>query len=114
MALRDVKPTAVPVILDKPRHLIFDLNAFAELEDTYGSMDKVFAAMQTGSLKAARCLLWAGLRHEDEALTERQVGAMVTMDNLQTVLDGISTALTDAMPQDDSAAAPEAAPADPT
>ena len=114
MALKDVKTVAVPMELDKTRHLVFDLNAFAELEDKYGSMEKVFAAMQTGSMKAARTLLWAGLLHEDETLTEKQVGSMVAMDNLQTIMDAISTALLDAMPEDTAAPAPEDAPADPT
>lgn len=46
MALRDVKPTPVTLNLDQPRSLVFDLNAFAALEDVYGSMDAAFKAMQ--------------------------------------------------------------------
>lgn len=114
MALKDVKTVAVPLTLDKPRSLVFDLNAFAELEDVYGSMEKAFAAMQSGSMKAARTLLWAGLLHEDKRLTQRQVGGMVTLDNLEAVMGSISQALLEAMPGGDAAAAPEAEPADPT
>lgn len=47
--------------LDKPRTLLFDLNAFAELEDKFGSLDQAFQKMQQGSVKATRTLLWAGL-----------------------------------------------------
>ncbi len=63
-------------------------------------------------MKTTRSLLWAALLHEDEALTERQVGGMVTMENISTVLDELTTALNDATPDSD-AAAPEEPPADP-
>ena len=112
MALRDVKETAVPIVLDKPRNIVFDLNAFSELEEIYGSMDAAFKAMQTGSMKAARTLLWAGLLHEDDALTVKQVGAMVTMPTLESVMNAISEALLGAMPEGEGTA-PEEAPADP-
>ena len=85
--LRDVKPVIVSLALDKERTLKFDLNAFAELEDVYGSMEQAFAAMQSVSMKAARTLLWAGLLHEDESLTPRKVGAMVTLDKLAQFLN---------------------------
>ena len=113
MALRDVKEIAVPLELDKPRTLKFDLNAFAELEDKYGNMEQAFFAMQSGSMKAARTLLWAGLLHEDEKLTERQVGRMVTLENLGVVMDTISEALLEAMPEDNEEIPEEDAPADP-
>ena len=39
--------------------------------------------MQQGSVKATRTLLWAGLLHEDEnLLTERQLGAMISLTNV--------------------------------
>ena len=114
MALHDVRETAIPLVLDKPRLVKYDLNAFAELEEVYGSMDSAFKAMQTGSMKAARTLLWAGLLHEEESLTQKQVGGMVTLENMEAVMDVISRALLDAMPEDGDAPAQEEAPADPT
>ena len=113
MALRDVKEISVPLQLDRSRTLKFDLNAFSELEEKYGSMEKAFNAMQGGSMKAARTLLWAGLLHEDDKLTERQVGGMVTLENLETVMDSISKALMEAMPQEEAGQVQEAVPADP-
>ena len=94
--------------------MLFDLNAFAELEERFGSMDKAFDAMQKGSLKAARTLLWAGLLHEDAKLTERAVGSMVTLGNLEALMESITQALMNAMPADPSATpAQEAVAADP-
>ncbi len=113
MSLQDIKSAAIAIQLDKPRMRLYDLNSFSELEEVYGSMDAAFKAMQTGSMKAARTLLWAGLLHEDESLTAKQVGGMVTMQNLEVVMDAISKALLDAMPSGE-AAAQETAPADPT
>jgi hypothetical protein len=112
MALKDIREITVPIELDRLRCLKFDLNAFAELEEKFGSMDAAFQAMQKGSLKAARTLLWAGLLHEDETLTERKVGGMVTLSNLSGIMDSITSALTAAMPDTDGETAGSAA--DPT
>ena len=104
MALKDIREITVPIELDRPRGLKFDLNAFAELEDKFGSMDAAFQAMQKGSLKAARTLLWAGLLHEDETLTERKIGGMVTLANMSGIMESITSALTAAMPESGEAA----------
>ena len=74
MALHDIREVRIPIELDKPRALLFDLNAFAELEDKFGSLDQAFQKMQQGSVKATRTLLWAGLLHEDETLDRAQGG----------------------------------------
>ncbi|HEF5065822.1 hypothetical protein [Bacillus paramobilis] len=77
--------------LDKERTLLFDLNALADVEDKLGmSMTEIGEKM---SIKVMRTLLTAGLSHEDPELTERQVGAMITMDNIKTVQDALSIAM---------------------
>ena len=83
--------------------MLFDLNAFAELEDKFGSLDQAFQKMQQGSVKATRTLLWAGLLHEDENLTERQVGAMISLTNVERIMEQITEALTAALPEDTEA-----------
>ena len=100
MALHDIREVRIPIDLDKPRTLLFDLNAFAELEDKFGSLDQAFQKMQQGSVKATRTLLWAGLLHEDENLTERQVGAMISLTNVEKIMEQITEALTAALPED--------------
>ena len=86
--------------MDKPRTLLFDLNGFAELEDKFDSLDQAFQKMQQGSVKGTRTLLWAGLLHEDENLTERQVGAMISLTNVESIMEQITEALTAALPED--------------
>ena len=56
----------------KDRILKYDLNAMAELEDVYGDLDGIQAALSSFSSKALRKFLWAGLIHEDPNLTEKE------------------------------------------
>jgi hypothetical protein len=96
--LKDVRQQGVTITLDKERHILFDLNAFAELEDAYGSVNDAMKALEKGSVKAIRKLLWAGLIHEDEALTERQVGRLVTLVDLESVAKEIGKAISVSTP----------------
>jgi hypothetical protein len=94
----NVKVKKIPVTLDKERNLVFDLNAFCELEDRFGSTKEAFAALDSGSMKAIRTMLWAGLVHEDESLTEKQVGSMISMNNIGDIANKIAEAMSEAMP----------------
>ena len=64
MALHDIREVRIPIELDKPRTLLFDLNAFAELEDKFGSLDQAFQKMQQGSVKV-RPVLWESTPHSN-------------------------------------------------
>lgn len=98
--LQDVKVKDIPLQLGgKERRLRFTLNSFAELEDAYGSVDAAMAKLQGGSMKAVRKLIWAGLLHEDETLTETQVGNMLDVSNLQEFTEALTKALGTAMPE---------------
>lgn len=111
----DIRPVRYPIELDKERHLRYDLNALAEVEDAFGSMGSAFAALRQGSMKAVRCLLWAGLLHEDPDLTLHDVGALVTMENLGTVSDAIMPAINGGIPEKEEKTEQEAkGEADPT
>lgn len=96
--VKDVRVKEVKIVLDKERHLRFDLNAFAEIEEAYGSIDEAFKAMEKGSIKALRVLLWAGLVHEDESLTVKQVGSLIGLADLKDLSTKISELLKDSMP----------------
>jgi hypothetical protein len=99
MSVNDVKVKKIPVMLDKERHLVFDLNAFCELEDKYGGQKEALEALNSGSFKAIRAFLWAGLLHEDENITEKQVGSWITMDNISEISDRITEAMKNALPE---------------
>ncbi|WDU84207.1 hypothetical protein [Caloramator sp. Dgby_cultured_2] len=101
MSVNDIRVKMIPIQLDKERHLKFDLNAFAELEELYGDFQTAMDAMSKGSIKAIRAMLWAGLIHEDEKLTIKQVGSMIDMTNINEIVSAISKAISEAMPKVD-------------
>ena len=73
----------VIINLDKPRKLVFDLNAMAAYEEATGK-----SATQIGENAGAiglRALLWACFLHEDETLTLKEVGKLITAENMNDV-----------------------------
>lgn len=103
MNVKDVKSKSVPLVLmdGKERHLRFTLNALAELEDRYGSVEAAFNKVeQENSVAALRFVLWAGLCWEDEELTERMVGDLIDLNYMQEMIEKLGNALDCDMPVD--------------
>ena len=98
--LRDAKPRVKTITLNDgvEREIRFTLNAMAELEDRYGSVDAAFKALDAGSIKAARCVLWAGLLDGDENLTEQQVGKLIDIGLMNQIMEDLGNALGEDMP----------------
>lgn len=108
MNVKDVKSKSVPLVLmdGKERHLRFTLNALAELEDKYGSVEAAFnKVVQENSVTALRFVLWAGLCWEDEELTERMVGDLIDLNYMQEMIDKLGDAIDGDMPVDPQAQA---------
>ena len=101
MNIQDIRTKGITLTLDKPRVLKFTLNSFAELEDRFGSIDAAMEVLQSGSIKSMRTLLWTGLMHEDESLTEKQVGNFIGIHDLENLAEAISQAMGEAMPKVD-------------
>lgn len=99
--LKDVKtePVKITLLDGVERTLRFTLNAMAELEDKYGSVDAAFAELDKGSIKAVRFILWAGLMHEDPNLTEQQVGNLIDIQYMQELMNSVETALDTDLPE---------------
>jgi len=85
-------------MLDKPRILKFDLNSFAELEELFGSIDLAMKALEKGTIKGIRTLLRCGLMHEEETLTDKKVGSIVGLTDLQDLSEKITIAMTASLP----------------
>ena len=98
----NIRP-AVPIELDKKRHLLLDLNAMVAFEEETGKNlfdDKVSKAFSTSfSPKDLRALLWACLLHDDENLTIRQVGSWIHTGNMGDIAGKLATAWSEAMPK---------------
>jgi len=95
----DVKIKPVPVQLDKERTLFYDFNALIELEEIYGTVTEAMSGLGDLRVKNIRDMIWAGLLHEDENLTQKQVGKMLTMANLEEVALKISESLGISLPE---------------
>lgn len=98
--VKDVKSKAVKITLTDgvERTIKFTLNAMAELEDRYGSVDEAFKQLDNNSIKAVRCILWAGLIHEDPDLTEQQVGNLIDIQYMQELMASLGDAFNADMP----------------
>lgn len=110
--IRKVNPVTIE-LGGKERVLQFDMNAFAELETRYGSMDAAVKALSSGKVKDVRVSLWAGLIHEEAILDESgepvgynitpyQVGSWLTTPNeMNDAVIKIGIALGDSTPAAD-------------
>jgi hypothetical protein len=87
----------VPITLadGKVRNLLFNFNALAELTDKLGVdiIDLRSALTGPGALKGIRGILWAGLIHEDKALTLDAVGEMIELSKLNEITEAAVKAI---------------------
>ena len=99
--VKDVKSKAIKITLTDgvERTIKFTLNAMAELEDRYGSVEEAFKQLDNNSIKAVRCILWAGLIHEDPDLTEQQVGNLIDIQYMQELMASLGEAFDADMPE---------------
>lgn len=100
--LADIRQKKTPIKLGKQTlHLHYNLNAFAELEEAYGSVDGAMQALSDGSVKAILNVLRAGLLHENEELTLKEVGKLFDLSQIKQVGELINTAITEAVPKNE-------------
>lgn len=101
--MNNVKIDGTKIMLDKERKLIFDLNALCELEETYGNLDKVLERLSPTkglpSMKDIRYIFYLGLKEDDETLTEKEVGKLITLDNVYDIIDTLGVAMMGTLPE---------------
>lgn len=67
----------VPITIEgKTRHLRYDLNALATIEErlNLGGIGEVQGLLQQINVRSLRALIWAGLLYESPDLEEKEVG----------------------------------------
>ena len=97
--VKEIRTKSVPIkIDDKDYNLRYDMNAFADIEEEYGGINEAMSAMRDGSVVAMRKLLWFGLRHENESLTERQAGALLDLAGMSIVIEPLTEAIESSLP----------------
>lgn len=94
-----IKDGRLPITLDKERHMLFSLNVMDEVEDRFGSLDKLTDALNgEGRMKNVRwlftLLLNEGADENEEQLTEKQVGKMIHGGNMAEIQNAIYKAFT--------------------
>lgn len=96
----------VPIDLDRPRKLRFDINFLANLEDEYDeSFSRIFKRFQAQEddtltdfgLRDLRKILRAALIHQEPGITLADVGAMLTGRDIAAVtkilIDGLAASM---------------------
>ena len=98
--LEDIKSKKITVNIDgAEKELKFDLNAYAAIEDNLCiPIPNAFALLDSGSLKAVRAFLWAGLLHQNKNLSIEEVGKM---DDFEGIMDSLQAAIDISMPKSD-------------
>jgi hypothetical protein len=89
------------------RKLRFTLNAMAELEDKYGSVDEAFELLEKSNIKALRFILWTGLMSDSPELTEMDVGNLIDIQYMKELMETLGTAFGSDMPSKPEEAAGE-------
>jgi len=98
--LKDVKKAKAKIELGGIEYdLCYDLNSFAEIEDSYGSITELIQKMEQGSAKAIRAMIWAGLQCNDNPPTEKEVGQLIGLNDMSKIAESIQNALVDALPE---------------
>jgi len=100
--VRSVRPAKHTIDLGDgiEREVYFSLNAMADLEEKYGSVEAAFEKCSQNNIGAIRYLLWCILNTKaDEQITERQVGELIDLSNLSELMDVVMDYLEESMPQ---------------
>jgi hypothetical protein len=89
-----IKDGRFPITLDKDRHLMFSLNVIDEMQDKFGSFDKLDKVLSgKESIKNLRWLLTLllneGAEEGEEPLTETRVGKLIHTGNFGEIQSSI-------------------------
>ena len=102
----EVRQQGVKVTLNGVERTVkYDLNSFAVLEEIYGSVDNAMKVLETGSIKAVRTILWAGLIHEElgddgtPKISQIQVGSWIGLGDLETISKAVKAAMDTSTPK---------------
>ena len=96
-----VKPTKI-TLQGKDYELNFDLNAMAELEDKYDTIQNAIVELKKKKLSAVRTFVYACLKSSDESLTEYEVGRLVDINSFTAVEQAITNLMSEAVEESES------------
>jgi len=82
----------VALKLDRVRHFCIDFNALALMEERTGRNILDPRSFEDVNMRTMRTIIHCALRHEDDTLTEHDVGALISPTNLPYVMTRLSEA----------------------
>ena len=94
-----VKPQGVVIEMKGVEYdLVYDFNAFAELEKEFGDIQTAFEKLTSPKFSDILVILSAGLSSNENPPTKKELGSYLTPTNINSVVEIISEALNIAMP----------------
>lgn len=96
-AIRPVKHT-IDLGDGVERDIEFSLNAMADLEDKYGTIENAFKKIQEDNISAIRFLLWCLLNNGEQEISEREIGRLINLRNLNDLMSSVMDYMEEAMP----------------
>lgn len=102
-----VKPQGAKIAFNKKEYdIVFDFNAFAKLEQDFGSIEEAFSKLNSKP-KASDILkiVLAGMESNSEIPTEKELGKFLTPQSLPQVIEVLTEAINNAMPKTEETAA---------
>jgi hypothetical protein len=101
----------------KDYEIAMDFNAICDLEEHYGSFNKAAKVLdgigadfdKVGAMKDIRFLLYVMLRHSDENLTEREAGRLMTLQDMQKIMNSLGEAMGQTEEEQKNAESPQEA-----
>lgn len=97
-----VKPNRKSIVIDDKKYtMVYDFNAFAELEEEYGTIQNAFDALTKGN-KVVDILkiLHAGLASNKEVPSLKVLGSHITLAEIPQIAECISECIESAMPKE--------------
>jgi hypothetical protein len=88
-----LEPEVKILLGGKERTMRLDFNALALIEERTGRSIMSMADWKSMNSRDIRSLVWASLVHEDESLTESQIGKWLSLQMLPIVMKAFSEAM---------------------
>ncbi len=99
---KELKTKKIKLILNDGEHeVLFDMNALAEIEDYYGDIQTGMEKFKSTPINAMRVFIYALLKAENENITLREAGALISISKIDETIAAITSGLDEAMPPTD-------------
>lgn len=97
-----IKPQGIVIELNNVEYdLVYDFNAFSELEKEFGDIQTAFEKLTSPKFSDILIILSAGLSSNENPPTKKELGKYLTPTNINQVVEIIGEALNVAMPAEE-------------